>query len=36
VLDGLSQKGAEQDAAIEAAVRDKVKRLIARFPIYPD
>jgi glycine hydroxymethyltransferase len=36
LLDGLSQKAAEQDAAIEAAVRDKVKRLISRFPIYPD
>jgi glycine hydroxymethyltransferase len=36
VLDGLSQKGVEQDAALEAAVRDKVKRLISRFPIYPD
>ena len=36
VLDALSQKGAEEDAAVEAAVRDKVKRLISRFPIYPD
>jgi glycine hydroxymethyltransferase len=34
VLDALSQKGAEADAAVEAAVRDKVKRLISRFPIY--
>jgi len=34
VLDVLSQKGVEQDAAIETAVRDKVARLIARFPIY--
>jgi glycine hydroxymethyltransferase len=34
VLDGLSQKGVEQDAAVEGAVREKVKRLIARFPIY--
>ena len=34
VLDVLSQKGAEADEATEAAVRDKVKRLIARFPIY--
>ncbi len=34
VLDGLSQKGVEQDAAVEGAVRDKVKRLISRFPIY--
>jgi glycine hydroxymethyltransferase len=36
VLDGLSQKGAEEDAGLEASVRDKVKRLISRFPIYPD
>ena len=34
VLDVLSQKGAEADEAAEAAVRDKVKRLVARFPIY--
>jgi glycine hydroxymethyltransferase len=34
VLDALSQKGAEADASVEAAVRDKVKRLISRFPIY--
>ena len=34
VLDALSQKGAEEDAAVEAAVRDKVKRLVGRFPIY--
>src|SRR6187397_2975596 len=36
VLDGLSQKGVEQDAGVEGAVRDKVKRLISRFPIYQD
>ena len=36
VLDALSQKGVEEDAAVEAAVREKVKRLISRFPIYPD
>ena len=36
VLDVLSQKGAEADAPIEAAVREKVRRLISRFPIYPD
>lgn len=36
VLDALSQKGAEEDAAVEAAVREKVKRLISRFPIYQD
>ena len=34
VLDALAQKGTEEDAPIEAAVRDKVKRLTARFPIY--
>jgi len=36
VLDALSQKRAEEDAPVEAAVRDKVKRLTARFPIYND
>src|ERR1700754_4231792 len=36
VLDVLSKKGAEADDATEAAVRDKVKRLVARFPIYRD
>jgi glycine hydroxymethyltransferase len=36
VLDALSHKGAEEDAAVEAAVRAKVKRLVSRFPIYPD
>src|SRR5580700_2253323 len=34
VLDALSQKGAEQDAQAEASVRDKVRRLVSRFPIY--
>jgi glycine hydroxymethyltransferase len=34
VLDVLSQKGAEQDALVETTVREKVKRLVARFPIY--
>jgi glycine hydroxymethyltransferase len=34
VLDVLSQKGAEEDSLVEAAVREKVKRLIDRFPIY--
>jgi glycine hydroxymethyltransferase len=32
VLD--AQKGAEEDTLVEAAVREKVKRLTARFPIY--
>jgi glycine hydroxymethyltransferase len=36
VLDALSAKGAEADEAAEAAVRQKVKALLARFPIYPD
>ncbi|MGC1465895.1 MAG: serine hydroxymethyltransferase [Pseudolabrys sp.] len=34
LLDVLSQKTAEEDALIEATVRDKVKNLIGRFPIY--
>ena len=34
VLDVLSQKGADEDALVESAVRDRVKRLTARFPIY--
>jgi glycine hydroxymethyltransferase len=34
VLDVLSQKNAEEDSLVEAAVRDKVKALIGRFPIY--
>jgi glycine hydroxymethyltransferase len=36
VLDRLSQKRVDEDAAAEAAVRDKVRRLVARFPIYSD
>jgi glycine hydroxymethyltransferase len=36
VLDGLSQKRVEEDLAVETAVREKVKRLISRFPIYPE
>jgi glycine hydroxymethyltransferase len=36
VLDVLSQKGVEEDATVEAAVREKVKRLISRFPIYAE
>ncbi len=35
VLDVLSQKHAEEDSLVEAAVRAKVKKLISRFPIYP-
>jgi glycine hydroxymethyltransferase len=34
VIDAVSKKGAEADEATEAAVRDKVKRLVTRFPIY--
>jgi glycine hydroxymethyltransferase len=34
VLDGLSQKGTDEDAEVEKAVREKVKRLLDRFPIY--
>jgi glycine hydroxymethyltransferase len=34
ILDALSQAGTDEDAGVEAAVRDKVKRLVARFPIY--
>jgi glycine hydroxymethyltransferase len=34
VLDALAQKGAEEDAQAEANVRDKIKRLVSRFPIY--
>ncbi len=36
VLDVLSQKNVEEDSLVEAAVRDKVKALISRFPIYQD
>jgi glycine hydroxymethyltransferase len=34
VLGVLSQKGAEEDALIEGAVRERVKALVQRFPIY--
>ena len=34
VLDVLSDKQTAEDAAVEAAVREKVARLVARFPIY--
>jgi glycine hydroxymethyltransferase len=36
VLDVLSQKQTDEDALVEASVREKVKRLIGRFPIYND
>ena len=35
VLDVLSQKGTDEDSLTEAAVREKVKTLLKRFPIYP-
>jgi glycine hydroxymethyltransferase len=34
ILDVLSQKRVDEDALVEASVRDQVKRLLARFPIY--
>ncbi|WP_029356150.1 serine hydroxymethyltransferase [Bosea sp. 117] len=34
VLDVLSQKGVDEDSLVEAAVREKVGTLLARFPIY--
>jgi glycine hydroxymethyltransferase len=34
VLDALAHKNAEEDAQAEGAVREKVKRLVGRFPIY--
>ncbi len=35
VLNVLSQKGVDHDAFVESAVREKVKTLLSRFPIYP-
>lgn len=34
VLDGLAKKGEQSDAEVEAAVRERVRALCARFPIY--
>jgi glycine hydroxymethyltransferase len=34
VLNVLSQKGVAEDALVEGAVREKVKTLLSRFPIY--
>ena len=34
VLDGLSKNGDEGNGKVEAAVRNKVKKLTGRFPIY--
>ena len=36
VLDGLSANGDDNNGAVESAVREKVKALTARFPIYPE
>jgi glycine hydroxymethyltransferase len=36
VLDVLAQKGVDEEPLVEGAVREKVKKLIARFPIYQD
>jgi glycine hydroxymethyltransferase len=36
VLDALSQKGKEEDTLTEGAVRERVKALVGRFPIYQD
>ncbi len=35
VLNVLSQKDITEDALVEGAVREKVKALVSRFPIYP-
>lgn len=35
VLDGLKANGEDGNAAVEAAVKEKVSALCARFPIYP-
>jgi glycine hydroxymethyltransferase len=34
LLDVLAQRGVDEDAQAETRVRDKVKRLVSRFPIY--
>src|SRR5262252_7973940 len=34
LLDVLSQKGVDEDSLTEAAVREKVRKLVGRFPIY--
>jgi len=34
VLDTLAQKGVDEDSLVEAGVREKVGRLVSRFPIY--
>jgi glycine hydroxymethyltransferase len=35
MLGVLSQKGTEEDSLVEAAVRERVRTLVHRFPIYP-
>ncbi|MCB1396785.1 MAG: serine hydroxymethyltransferase, partial [Rhodobacteraceae bacterium] len=35
VMDGLAANGEEGNGAVEAAVREKVQALCARFPLYP-
>jgi glycine hydroxymethyltransferase len=34
VLDALAQNGVDEDSLVEAGVREKVGRLVSRFPIY--
>jgi len=34
VLDALAQKSTDEDTLVEAAVRERVKALVGRFPIY--
>jgi glycine hydroxymethyltransferase len=34
VLDALAQNGTEEDTLVEAAVRERIKALVGRFPIY--
>ena len=34
VLDALAQKGTDEDTLVESAVRERVKALVGRFPIY--
>jgi glycine hydroxymethyltransferase len=36
VLDTLAQKGVDEDSLVEAGVREKVGRLVSRFPIYEE
>ena len=36
VLDGLSANGDDNNGAVEQGVRERVKALTARFPIYAE